>query len=123
MMMTHCMHETPKLIRFWSRDTGALVRIALRDGQRARIERSWRHEEGSTSLEIVYRREGLRVYKEIMQDGTDCDGRLQQFSESFFDLHERESYPWDDLSDTIKSPMWHTERSRQRDFAAEAMGY
>lgn len=89
------------MIRFWFED----VRIAMAPGQMIRHHQHGPTDEGwwARSLEFIA---GSPVTVEIINDGRDCDGRLQTFTT--LELIDGE---------------WVRRDSSQRDYQAEAAGY
>jgi hypothetical protein len=112
-----------KQIRFWTYSPhGEAIKIKLREGQKV-----WHHfyaptDEGFTSETNQWTFDGERVFCEWYTNGRDCDGRLEQFGETFFFADEVKG-GHHDLDEGIKFPRWRELAHSQRDHTAEAMGY
>ena len=65
-----------KTVRFWTYHHGSLVKISLRDGQRATLIEGGPTDEGWSSRSNSYQRSGFTVTLTWGSDGADCDGRL-----------------------------------------------
>lgn len=119
--------------RFWAQSSrGNWAKLTLEDGQVINSYHRSPTEEGYNACHIEWSREGEWIYREITDDGRDCDGR---FVRAYTDrvhiskLNEIEVCECVSLcSDTIKPagfyrPDWQECSSYQRDYTAEVMGY
>jgi hypothetical protein len=105
-------------VRFWVWWNDSPVRLCLRDS--VTLYSRWRHEEGWTSVEEQYVRDGDWVVTTRIEDGRDCDGRLRVVSIArahVSALSARTSV------DGLRTPDWRRVRAYQRDFTAEKAGY
>ena len=114
-----CTFSTPKAdhnpVRFNLRlNRGGLVRLALSDGDTITHESFALHDEGWGLRRVIITRNGDTLDMAVITEGSDCDGRLDTL-----DMLES---PVDRLTD-MGIPDWRLVNARQRDYAAEAMGY
>lgn len=109
-------------IRFWHfSPSGEDVLIKIRKGQTLHHHYATQTDEGWHSETNVWHFDGRTLTSEWITDGRDCDGRLQQFGESFCSADNiRAGYVADD--GTVY-PKWEQGESSQRDYSAEAMNY
>lgn len=128
-----------KTARFWHwSNRHGYVRIALEPGQEVTFSGGGRTEEGYHWWEETYRHEGDRITSTSSSSSRDCDGRIDNSSHWECKLDELEyskCYDWQKIEDGqearsweepaigIRMPNWTEVKSRQRDYAAEAMGY
>lgn len=106
--------------RFWVVLLDDPVKITLRPGQRLHWSTWSPDEEGWSSRLEEFEHAGDRVYWRSRTDGVDCDGRLTQYWEGSATL---ENLAIVDLEQGLLQPSWENEKSSQRDYFAEAMGY
>lgn len=112
--------------RFWAWINSGWVKLTLRPGQVIEHTEGGPHEEGysyrSTRWELAA--DEPVVYRSWINEGSDCDGRLDQYGKDECQLialglvlHDGED------SVGIATPDWINRSRSQRDYAAEAMGY
>lgn len=104
-------------------DADNTVRITLRPGQTLSWGKGWRHEEGWSSVSYTWTHTGDGILEAFASDGTDCDGRLSRYSETFCPLDRLASHAWEWNGSMQYTPAWEPVESSQRDYQAEAAGY
>jgi len=106
--------------RFWAFAHNSPVKLTLHPGQLLQHYAFYRHDEGWASEAQTWFFDGQNVERTIVDDGTDCDGRLTRTSDTFC--------PLADLASRIVPgepplPEWQDRGYAQRDYSAEAAGY
>jgi len=85
------------------------------------------HEEGWWSRHETYEFDGMVVWSYIETDGSDCDGRMQHFSEFHCAVSNLdEMIGWYNGREDVcapRMPAWESGPKSQRDHRAEAAGY
>jgi len=110
-----------KNARFWVWWNDGLVKLTLKPGQELRCWRSERHEEGWSSSLVEWEHTGEELLCRIIEDGTDCDGRV-----SYESYH---SCPVGSLATRwnrfyrVWLPSWKLEGSAINDRFARSMNY
>lgn len=124
----------PKRVRLWISYNDSFAKITLKDGQEVTLREGGPTDEGycyETSVYQYFREEG-KVYSSIERNAKDCDGRLDTFSDYYFDVCNCHTYhEWvgwneegeDIYDDEIELVEWQKISSRQRDQFAAMMGY
>jgi hypothetical protein len=110
--------------RFWIY-RNCPTKLTLRPGQVLTHSTFTAADEGWRSEGHVWEYDGEVVSKEHFTDGTDCDGRLQEYDSASCPVGRLKDGPQlfeQDLG-VIAYPCWEYDESGQRDFSAEAMGY
>jgi len=97
------------------------VKLTLKPGQTLAYGDSYSHDEGWTSTGSRYTHEGEHLMLEWFSDGTDCDGRLSQSGTLYCAIGKLQTKP--SIDGQHMMPEWQELNSRQRDYAAETMGY
>lgn len=123
-------HKTPKTIRFETYCFDGWVTLELRDGQTIEFTEGGPTEEGYSYERHCYSREGEAIYSQSDCIASDCDGRLDHYSEHVaYPLRDGyvvvDSSRWrdDGKIETTKALDWKELSRSQRDYSAEAMGY
>lgn len=110
--------------RFWVHHADGFVRLRIRPGESLSHGFSEATEEGYHCDSVTWTHEGDHISRSWATRSQDCDGRCDRFGDDVCPLAELAAhdpyYPDDPI---IKLPNWQDERSSQRDYAAEAMGY
>jgi hypothetical protein len=96
------------------------VKITLKPGQTLHHFFSKPTDEGYTAEGVRWVYDDNHVHVETYNDGRDCDGRLERFSESFCPVDKLMSVTYNEAPPL---PDWEEAVHSQRDHAAEAMGY
>jgi hypothetical protein len=105
----------------------APIYVVLATGESRSFHYKGDHEEGWWSRQETYEFDGVVVRSYIETDGTDCDGRMQNFSEYHCAVSNLATFPgWyngrqDDTAPRM--PAWESGPKSQRDHTAEAAGY
>lgn len=116
--------KAPDEIRFWFFLNSESIKIKLRKGQTLRHATVFDNGEGWTCTTRVWFYDGETVTVDWCNDGTDCDGRHSSSGS--------DTCAWDKVGagtaydggeNSIRFPLWSWGKTRQRDYAAEAMGY
>lgn len=117
----------PRTVRFWTYETavGGWVRLALRDGQALRYCSNRPHSEGYHREYTEWERDGERVICRSSVYSSDCDGRHEYHTESYFHIDDAEADSVVDFEtgEYIRKPLWQAGATSQRDAYAEAAGY
>ncbi len=113
---------TPKQARFWVYFTGP-VRIKLNNGQTLWHRYGRLTDEGWYSESNIWSFDGARVLNECIQDGRDCDGRIEHVSTCICPLDKLAAGYATPDEPGIQYPRWKDVCRSQRDHSAEAMGY
>lgn len=116
-------HRTPRMtqdgdkpVRFTMWLGRGRVKLTLWPGDKITWHSGANHEEGwgTREIQVTLDADNGRLYMADVRDGRDCDGRLttlDMYTARPDDLNEEGLVQWNCIS------------SRQRDYAAEAMGY
>jgi hypothetical protein len=99
---------------------GEFRKINLKRGRQKEFTSGGRTEEGYDYVHYLFIHEGNGVRLEIERTASDCDGRLDVSSELFCPLSKLASR---ETPSGVRTPDWQRVEERQRDYAAEAMGY
>lgn len=119
----------PYHARFWEFVNDGFVKLTLKPGQTLRHSQGGRHEEGWWSRSNTWTFDGAEVVNDMLDDGTDCDGRLSHRYtgacpvEKLYARIQTLPYAPDMGNGAIGLPDWQKVRSGQRDYMAEAAGY
>ena len=100
--------------RFREWINGDWVTITLMPGRELNWETGGQTDEGWSCTSYSWLLEGGRICRSIVDDGTDCDGRLTRFHMSMARIEDIDQY---------KRVEWVSCEESQRDHAAEAAGY
>lgn len=117
--------------RFWVWWNGQWTKLTLRPGQSLSVHEFHYHEEGWSRTSERWEHVGDGVYNEHSDEGKDCDGRLDRYSEWFCparNLRARDMMDPDcpnQFSENIGifAPEWEKVSASQRDQYAELAGY
>lgn len=108
-------------------DSKPLHYVVLAAGESRSFHYKGDHEEGWWSHSETYEFDGESVFQYIHSDGTDCDGRLEHFSEFHCAVSNLdEMIGWYNGREDVSAPRmpgWDRIDSSQRDHRAEAAGY
>ena len=130
----------PRNARFWESVNGGWVKLTLRPDEYLYTREGGAHDEGYSVTNTEYHYDGKTVTRESHTDSRDCDGRTSHttlvecrvrklatrapYVDSYFVATARA--PHDETycpHPGAMLPAWERVSSRQRDYAAEAMGY
>jgi hypothetical protein len=100
--------------RFIAWINGDWVTLTVQPGQTLRWHTFEHHDEGWSSSSHQWSLEGGNLSEEMVDDGTDCDGRLTRYAEYVSRVEEIDSH---------KRPNWTEKSASQRDQFAELMNY
>lgn len=118
--------------RFWEPIHEGWVKITLRPGQTLQHRTYQDTDEGWHACLSTWRHDGNKVFREIINDGRDCDGRLTRTYQTEADIHELSVIPcfigFDQKGRSIYSPImlrpdWQQIHVSQYDEFAQAAGY
>ncbi len=113
---------TTKQARFWVYFTSP-VRIKLNKGQTLCHYHGGPTDEGWYSESNIWSFDGTQVSNEWIQDGRDCDGRIEHMSTCVCPLNKLAAGYAAPDEPGIQYPRWKDVCHSQRDHSAEAMGY
>lgn len=106
--------------RFWIGWNGSPVKLTLKPGQELRCFRSWRHDEGWSSLYREWEHDGDEILHREIEDGTDCDGHITRAGYYFCDVRDLHR---GSTVDGITYPAWELESRDINDRFARQAGY
>ncbi len=109
-----------KTARFWVWITGP-VKLSIRPGQTLRHGAFSEDEEGWSSRCDEWMNDGEQVIRHSYTDGRDCDGRMTTEWTGVCSFNNLAVNYFED--DGVSYAEWEQVDSRQRDYAAEEMGY
>lgn len=141
------MDATRETVRFWTRWNGGWVKVTITGTdvphtlyRSAPTDEGWHSEEETYTLTVRENEDGTHedvIVCEMITDGRDCDGRhssrtvvecpvsklkaLETTPGKYADDWERKTVPH--AFQPLMAPAWERVSARQRDYAAEAMGY
>ena len=111
--------------RFWHWFNDGWVKLTLHPGES--LSWGWfrRDSEGWTRYNVTWSYDGLVVSRRSMDEGRDCDGRLDRYGEDQCSRDRLNGRLVIDRSpgDPLFRPDWQPVEFVQRDYSAEAMGY
>jgi hypothetical protein len=124
------VREESPIARFFMYDDDpdrGVIYLQLVVGESRSFHYKGDHEEGWWSRQETYEFDGVVVRSYIETDGTDCDGRMQRFSEFHCAVSDLATMiGWyngrEDVS-APRMPAWESGPKSQRDHTAEAAGY
>jgi hypothetical protein len=124
---------------FWFYYDGKWIQLRIKQGQEFSFGKAWGHDEGWSSVDysFAWPAEEMTIYRSVVNDGRDCDGRLTHVDECFVDVcpgpakggvyvkskSAEDCYPYDEGVKPEMIPDWTLADEYQRDYAAEAAGY
>lgn len=114
--------------RFWVWWKDAWVKITVPVGECVSLHQGGHTDEGYYRIQHSYWNDGSEVTFYYYRGERDCDGRMDYDRKycctvedlSKIDMNEGVPYPG---NEGIFAPLWRETLTRQRDYAAEAMGY
>lgn len=113
-------------VRFWIYWNGTYSRVTMRPGGTFELSQGGPTDEGWNWTRERYTFDGEVVTSECADEGCDCDGRLDRYSEwvcPVSDLAIRPGHEDYEESRGLMLPEWQKASAYQRDYAAEAAGY
>lgn len=106
--------------RFWTFKNDAPVLVKINAGQTLQWGESHATDEGYSATGETWHFDGERIYREWMNDGRDCDGRLTHSGSDYCPISQLRAGP---EMDGVAYPAWQDSESEQRDEYAELMNY
>jgi hypothetical protein len=110
----------PKAVRFWMWHLEDYVKMTLRQGKPLVWRSAGLTEEGFCRIEERYELDGFFVRNVREESGADCDGHYSRTNVYECVVHDLAAHI---TPDKVGVPKWERVSARQRDYAAEAMGY
>lgn len=108
--------------RFWVWWRQDWVKITLRPGETLCAGYGGQCDEGWSRFSEQWSHTGLRVEREWVSEGQDCDGRSAQYGEDFAMLDELDAVGRGEFEEML-APRWQDSQTSQRDEFAELAGY
>lgn len=105
--------------------SGENLRLYLHPKRPVSFRQAGPTDEGWSCTTVEYRRIGRFIYREWLEDGRDCDGRLTTYSVCRWDQKTYQaSWVCEGAGLVRRSyPVWERVEEYQRDYEAERMGY